>query len=168
MDQEKSTWVINFSLERKAIIITMNWLHHNKKLNWFYIYDICMIYSSCLHYELTILWRIKNPQLLRNGVNRSLNMHWIDEMGMGHGEAIFWFIIYVYCLYMIARPCTLTIYRYFASLNKHTVCTYMSHSFTFQTFDRSWEWWAAESIYIVNQDTYRCFTVLCFITARPS
>lgn len=32
MDQEKNTWVINFSLERKAIIITMNEFTSQQKI----------------------------------------------------------------------------------------------------------------------------------------
>lgn len=31
-------------------------------------------------------------------------MHWIDEMGMGHGEAIFWFIIYACLLSIYDSP----------------------------------------------------------------
>lgn len=71
-------------------------------------------------------------------------------MAVGHREAIF--CIDIYCLYMIARPRTSTIYRYFAWLHKHTACIYISH-LLFLKLSTGHERDGLRSIYIVNQDT---------------
>lgn len=83
-------------------------------------------------------------------------------MGIGHSEAIFCF---EYLLSIYDSPATYVNYLQVFRLASQTHRMYIHIPFTFQTFDRPWEWWAAE--YILSTKIHRCLTPR-FITVLAS